>query len=183
MSKAQSEEFYELRGRDLHVWLEYARSLQYSAEVLRDHLLSRMDVPPVLRRVETLGLVHSTMLLLGLAAENLIKGVYVAQNPGLVTREKLDRSLWTSDGGHGIKDFARSLLTLEPEEVELLGRLQEHVVWAGRYPIPTKSSRYYDSEHPQDMLKFNTIDFQMAERLFEKLIVEMDRAHRTHESA
>jgi hypothetical protein len=155
--KAPSEEFYELRGRDPHVWLEYALSLMYSAEVLRDHLLSRMEVPPGLRRVETLGLVHSTMLLLGLAAENLIKGVYVAQNPCIVTREKLDRSLWTSDGGHGLKDFARSLLKLEPEEVERLGRLQEHLVWAGRYPIPTKSSRYYNSEHPQGMLKFHTV--------------------------
>jgi hypothetical protein len=84
-----------------------------------------------------LGVVSSTMLLLGLSFENLIKGVYVARNPTLVDRARLDRSLWRADGGHGIRVFAKSLIALEQVEEDLLDRLQTYVVWAGRFPIPT----------------------------------------------
>lgn len=64
--------------------------------------------------------------------------------------------------------LAKSLMTLEPDEDELLDRLQEYVVWAGRFPIPTKSGRYHQSRNPINKHQFNT-DLSTADRLFEKL--------------
>ncbi len=78
----------------------------------------------------------STLLLLGLAFEDLIKGVDIARDPSLVNLKSLNRSLWKDDSGHAIRKFAKSLMTLDSDEEELLDRLQEAVVWAGRFPIP-----------------------------------------------
>jgi hypothetical protein len=109
------------------------------------------------------------MLLLGLAFENLIKGVYVARNPALVDRTRLDRSPWQADSGHGIRDFAKTLTRLEPDEEELLDRLQEYLVWAGRFPIPTKSGRYHQNRSPVNKQRVSTDDLDTAHRLLEKL--------------
>src|SRR5687767_5965269 len=118
---SESEELYELSGKEALIWLEKAEGHRYCAKILKGHLLEMVGgkTPAWTRRVETLGVVSSVLLLLGLAFENLIKGVYVAQNPRLVDRKRLDRSLWQSDGGHGIADFAKNLMRLTPEEEEL----------------------------------------------------------------
>jgi hypothetical protein len=169
MDREESERLYYSLGSDPLHWLEKAQGLKYGAEVLKHKLVVSMEVAPADRRIETLGLVMSSMLLLGLAMENLIKGVYVAKNPNLVARERIDLSLWAEDSGHGIASFAKTLTPLEHDEEELLRRLQEHVVWAGRYPIPTKSTRFHNSLHPDNLRRLNTEDFRVADRLFVKL--------------
>jgi len=168
---SESEELYELSGKEALMWLEKAQGHRYCAGILKNHVLEMVgnNTPAWSRRIETLGVVSSTLLLLGLAFENLIKGVYVARNPTLVDRTRLDRSLWKADGGHGITDFAKALMKLAPEEEELLDRLQEYVVWAGRFPIPTKSGRYHQNLSPVNKHQFSTADFEVADRLFEKL--------------
>lgn len=169
-TRSESEELYELSGSEALIWLEKAQGLRYCAGILKDKLVEMWnETSPVSRRVETLGVVSSTMLLLGLAFENLIKGVYVARKPALVDRIRLDRSLWQTDGGHGIRDFAKSLMRLEPDEEELLDRLQEYVVWAGRFPVPTKAGRYHQNLSPVNKHQFSTADFDTADRLFGKL--------------
>jgi len=168
---AESEELYELSGREALVWLEKAEGQRYCAGIMKDHLVLLVNghAPAWSRRVEMLGVVSSTMLLLGLSFENLIKGVYVARNPALVDRARLDRSLWRADGGHGIRVFAKSLIALEQVEEDLLDRLQEYVVWAGRFPIPTKSGRYHQNRSPVNKQQFSVADFDVADQLFEKL--------------
>src|ERR1041384_5928619 len=151
------------------IWLEKAQGLRYCARILKEKLLEMVnDTSPASRRIETLGVVSSTLLLLGLAFENLIKGVYVARHPTLVDRTRLDRSLWQSDSGHGILDFAKAMTKLEPDEEELLDRLQEYIVWAGRFPIPTNSGRYHQNLSPVNRHHFGTADFVIADRLFAK---------------
>ncbi len=174
---SESEELYELSGKEALIWLEKAQGHRYCARILKDHLLEMVSAktPAWSRRIETLGAVSSTLLLLGLAFENLIKGVYVARNPALVDRNRLDRSLWQSDGGHGITDFAKRLMPLTSDEEELLNRLQEYVVWAGRFPIPTKSGRYHQNLSPVNKHQFSTSDFEVADRLFEKFNAQLMR--------
>lgn len=169
MTRDESEKLYELVGKDAGIWLEKAQGLKYCALILRNHLLASVDTPPNKRRVETNGLFDSTLLLLGLAFENLIKGAYIAQEPERVDKMRLDRSLWQADSGHGISEFAKSLTHLNPDEEDLLQRLQESIVWASRFPIPTKSSRYHDSRSPVNKRQLSTRDFEVADGLFKKL--------------
>ena len=174
MTRSESDEQYKMIGQESLHWLEKAQGLKYCARVLKEHLLEIIDSPPASRRVETLGVVNSTLLLLGLAFENLIKGVKVAQEPNLVDLNRFDIKLWKKeDGGHGIRTFAKSLVSLSPHEEELLDRLQEAVFWSGRFPIPLKSERYHQSHHPVNKHQFSTMDFEVAEGLFEKLEKEL----------
>ena len=182
LSRSESEELYELSGSDALIWLEKAEGHRYCARILKNQLLEMVNddsTPAWSRRIETLGVVSSTLLLLGLTFENLIKGVYVARNPALVDRTRLDRSLWQSDGGHGITAFAKTLMTLTPEEEELLDRLQEYIVWAGRFPIPTKSRRYHQNLSPVNKHQFGTAYFAVADLLFEKLKEQLMKSRET----
>lgn len=169
MTRNESEKLYELIGKDAAIWLEKAQGLKYCALILKNHLLASVDTPPSRRRVETNALFDSTLLLLGLAFENLIKGAYIAQEPERVDKYRLDRSSWQADSGHGISEFAKTLTHLDTEEEDLLQRLQESIVWASRFPIPTKSSRYHDSRSPVNKRRLSTRDFKVAEDLFNRL--------------
>lgn len=172
MPRDELEAQYELVGGSPKQWLEKSHGFMHCANILMEKLVGMMDVPPHSRRVETLGLVDSILLLLGLAFENLIKGVYIAKHPSLVNRDGLDRSMWKADSGHGITEYADSLVKLEPDEKNLLIRLQEYVVWAGRYPIPTKSGRYGDSKD-SGKHRLSTSDFETSNRLFNKLVSQL----------
>ena len=177
MSKEYWEEQFEIRGNDPYVWLDYALGFRYTAEVLLDHLGStHLNQPPGLRPVDTRGVVMSIMLLLGLAIENAIKGIDVAKKGDLTDRKKLNTSLWKSHKGHGIGVFIRSILPISSAEAELVDRLQEHILWAGRYPIPIESTKYYAAKHPNHKMKFSTGDVDVALGLFQRLEQELQNA-------
>ena len=110
------------------------------------------------------------MLLLGLALENAIKAVHVAfDKTGMVQRVGINSESWRSDGGHDLPDLATKVMELSDEDAELLRRLQEHIIWAGRYPVPKKSSRYFGSLRPKNLRVFNSSDFAVAEELMKRL--------------
>ena len=178
MDQAESERLFQLTGTDSLRWLSIARSLKYSAEVLRDRLIESMKIPAMFRQTETEGLLMSSMLLLGLAIENLVKGVYVAKNPEVVDERKIDSSGWKTDGGHGIADFVKAFISVDQEEEELLVRLQEYIIWAGRYPIPNKSTRFYNSRYPVNKRYLNTRDFRIVDGLFDKLTEVLHNARK-----
>ena len=170
LTRNESDEQYQQIGQEALMWLEKAQGLRYCAEILKSHLLELVKSPPASRRIETNGVVSSATLLLGLAFENLIKGVGIAQDPSLVNSAGLNLKLWKGkDGGHGIRGYAKSLLTLDQEEEELLDRLQESIYWAGRFPIPLRSDRYHESNAPVNKHQLSTQDFTVADQLFKKL--------------
>src|SRR5438128_5199933 len=75
------------------------------------------------------------MLLVGLAIENLAKGIYVARNPTACSSDNLPRELTT----HKAIELLESLdVSLSQAEVSLLERIETFVLWAGRYPIPRR---------------------------------------------
>jgi hypothetical protein len=89
------------------------------------------------------------MTLLGQALENLVKGLVVAAQPGAVR----------SDGGRlvyvwGNKHLSRSLLEedagleLSQAERDVIDTLAEFVLWAGRFPAPSRA--------PQAEQRWNT---------------------------
>ena len=182
MNRSESDEQYRLLGQESLMWLEKAQGLRYCAEILNAHLMEDLvNAPPASRRIETNGVVSSALLLLGLAFENLIKGVDVARDPSLVNLDRLDLRLWRhEDGGHGIRNFAKSLVTLDTDEEELLDRLQESIFWAGRFPIPLKSGRYYESRNPVNKHRLSTADSAVAARLFKKLEAELRKLRSVH---
>lgn len=72
--------------------------------------------------------------LMGLAFENKLKGILVARDSSLVSGGKISREL---AGSHNLLAlFDKVGLDLSTEDRDLLCRLGECVLWAGRYPVP-----------------------------------------------
>ena len=111
---------FEERGRDASAWLRHAHALRTAARPLWD-------------RLSDLG--HIAMMLEGMAVEALAKAVRATQEPALVSDGR-----WTLQT-HDLRSLVDDTgLTLNPDERSLLARLTGFVLWAGRYPIPLKSS-------------------------------------------
>jgi hypothetical protein len=154
-------ETYELLASDAPNWLEQAKGLRLSADVIYAALQKiiplSQTVPGV--REKKLAYVQSFMLLTAAAFENLLKGIAVAEDANGWQRLK-------SDSGHGISDFARALIQLSDAESNLLQRLQEYLVWAGRYTIPTTRTRYVSRRH---LRMFRSTDYAQCGALFDRL--------------
>jgi hypothetical protein len=72
-------------------------------------------------------------MLIGLALENMAKGLMVHGQPGLVTGDGLSNLIKK----HDLPSLVASVgIVLDAEQREGLSLLTDYVVWAGRYPIP-----------------------------------------------
>lgn len=108
------------------------------------------------------------MMLMGFAFENLAKAVLITRDHSIVGDAKLGK--WPTDrGGHGFAKLIRSILCqLSPDEENLLLRLEEYVVWAGRYPIP-KSLHDYKAAEEGRRFTLAGSDVKLVEDMFSRL--------------
>jgi hypothetical protein len=98
--------------------------------------------------VERSGCHYSAYLHAGYAVENAAKAALVARDPMLITdRGTIDRTKLGPSGGHGLRCIAESVLSnLSTENLTLLDKLQEYVVWAGRYTVPMSAEVLFNEE-------------------------------------
>jgi hypothetical protein len=79
------------------------------------------------------------LFLIGLALENLLKGLLVARDGSLVSEGRLSSEV----ANHKLSSlFQRAGITLSPEQRAFVERLSESVTWAGRYPVPKSEDKF-----------------------------------------
>jgi len=160
-----AEAIYEVIEDDPLSWLEQAEGARLSAEVIRTALTTIMPLSQTIPgvREKKLAYMNSFMLLTGISFENLLKGLAVAKKP------KSWREL-RADGGHGLSFYAEKVTTVSAVEARLLERLQEYLLWAGRYAIPTTAQRYANR---RGLRCLRTDDREVASSLFARLKQEL----------
>jgi hypothetical protein len=85
-------------------------------------------------------------LLYAFAMENALKGLMVAQNPGLTSsRHSISKSI-KSHNLIRLAEDARFILAVQ--EVPVLKALSHMAEWAARYPVATKMEKYTNSDNP-----------------------------------
>jgi hypothetical protein len=100
--------------------------------------VAKIDVPP-------LNYVPA-FLLFGFALENLFKGILVKNDPTLISGTRLNGEL----NSHDLSILAKNAkVSLSASERKTCERLTAVVVWAGRYPAPTKPDTYNKLGLPQ----------------------------------
>jgi hypothetical protein len=126
-------------------WFETAKSLRRSAEVLLPIIESELEATPSLAPTDLRAphMDHVYMLLIGLSAENLAKGVAIAKRPEFVANDKMKLGIHVSRAL-----FEQAHIDLSDEEKVLVDRLETHVLWAGRYPIPKDYLSLYPERKP-----------------------------------
>ena len=168
MNNSNEEDIYELLGQSPSSWLEQAELLKMSAMLILEKLIEIRDVgqaQPGIRE-QKLAFTQSYMMLMGLSFEDLIKGVHIVNTPSLSLEGRI--KIWTSyRGGHGISGMIKLVTSTTAKEDNLLRRLEEYAVWAGRYPIPRDTHQYQSAE------KYRTLslpqDPALCDTLFERL--------------
>ena len=161
------QESFAVQSTDPAAWYELARTLRIAAGPVQRRLFEIAETPQNIDgiRLEKLACVRAYMLLTGLAFENLLKAL------GLLLHQSMK-----GRGGHGLLAMAESLtLELTPVERDYLRRLEEYVVWAGRYPVPLAAGTSVKSER-MGLLTFRADDPQLSETLFEKLASELTQS-------
>jgi hypothetical protein len=106
--------------------------IQIEKDNSSDHATAR--IPPQLDQIY--------FFLIGMCLENLIKGILIYQNPNLGNGSELKGKIKS----HDLKTLALDLKKIEilQDELELFDFLKEHIVWIGKYPIPTKATNFYE---------------------------------------
>lgn len=176
---------FEQKGKDAMLWLEQAKKLKISADVIRveldEFIKQELANPPSAEnkyqirsrdineyRIRLLSYIENFMMLTAFAFECLTKGITIAADPQRVTAGKLHMSGWKR-GGHDLAIWAKDA-KLSTIKIDLLTRLEEYSVWAGRYPIPTNINIYTSSKVPQNKETFYyPSDFKLIDELFGEL--------------
>jgi hypothetical protein len=173
--KQNAEELFEIIGSDPYRWLAQAKGMKMVADTILPLLQGELLIPPVFpgTQQKRLAYLDSYMLLIGLAFENVIKGILIGRNPALVTRDKIESGI-LGRKGHGISEGANSIISLTPQEMQLLGRIEEYLFWAGRYPLPLKSGIFINSE-VQELRTYRSDDPASVNKLFDELTDILER--------
>jgi hypothetical protein len=117
------------------------------------------------------------MLLIGLAAENLVKGILVARHDGPTSAGMLAKDLKS----HQLLDLLnRAGVRLDDDQSYLVQRLEVFVVWAGRYPVPGKLDDYLPRRHETGgwgpLTGFYSSDPARVDKLIALLVGELNCA-------
>lgn len=98
---------------------------------------------------------------MGLAFENIFKGVLLYRNPHLVDDGKFGDEF---PAIHDLHQLSEEIdVTLRPEEVFLLQRLSPYIYWFAKYPVPLKAV-YFEA------MELDRADFDTGLRLCARLL-------------
>jgi len=163
---------YQSAASDPRQWLSYARSLQYTADMLKPIFIKEHQMQNQTSRKNYFPISVSQIYLMtvGFAVENYLKGIYVISHPKIIEDDKLVKL-----NRHALLQLMRELkFIISKEEMDFVERLEEFVLWAGRYPIPAKFDRLIPKKH-REGTKYDFIvyslptDAQIASKLLKRL--------------
>jgi hypothetical protein len=132
-------------ARNPDTWLLGARRQLAVAELLFDRVGELRSQASKFFE-EFSGCHYASFMHAGFAVENAVKAVLIARDPTIVLPNgALDAKKLGPKGGHGLRALVTSVLPdLTKEDQDLLLKLEEHVIWAGRYTVPMKAAVLYD---------------------------------------
>ena len=132
MTMRFAEQRYELACSEPMHWLDKAREVRRAADLVWDVSLAEANAFAAGAPLNGEPLFSSVALMLyGFVIENLLKAGLVALGRGRTPGGRFDIK------SHKLEDLADQLtVQLDGEDRELLERLEAHLEWAGRYPIP-----------------------------------------------
>lgn len=167
VSRHQAEDFAQY-ARIPETWAIAARRQLAVAQ----HLFERQrSAASGISWEERSGCHYAAYLHYGFAVENAAKAALVSADPSVVRDDgTLDRSKLGPKGGHDLSSLCTAVLVnLDRPELELLAKLQEYVIWAGRYTIPMNGAVLFDEER---MNRLRLSAAGEAERI-ERLVISL----------
>ena len=128
-------------------WLLMASSLHRAAMIIWEQVeqdrKTQLDPEKLAQSDNIPRLTPVFMFLAGLTIETLVKGILVSQESALDNNGKFK---FNKHNLVGLLEQAS--ITLSHDERDLVGRLEQYIKWAGRYPVPLKTSDFVPRSWP-----------------------------------
>ncbi len=128
-------------------------------------------------------------MLCGFAIENLLKAAIVKSNPQHIRDEAIrDKKLPKILNGHRLNILAqKASISFSVEQIELLQRIEDILVWAGRYPLPLKPEldqpELWTTAHNTSLLRIMDLsDFRETKKLINYIKKQIGINFRNHSS-
>lgn len=177
------EELYQHRASSAQCWLEAARKLKRAADLVRgaDIFMDGRDILGALpfdhqrdaRFARSMEMLPVYKFLVGLAIENLAKGIIMARDPKRAAGRKLRE--W-GKGGHDLPSLVDTAgVSVSDDERRLLSQLSRYVRGAGRYPVAKDVEKEIARTKPTDLGGRLPADVQLADEIVDKLGRELTK--------
>lgn len=148
-------------------WFRQSWEMYEASKALYEVFSDREPIQSEHDNYRRVGAMKGAMLLLGLSAENALKGAYVFQSKPDLSKDRLDPKHFHKIA-HDLSDVARKLdLDLTESQRDLLERLTMFVQWASKYQAPLRKS-----EHEKASGKMKLVypsDYELVEDLISDL--------------
>jgi hypothetical protein len=143
LTEAQTADF-AVYARRPATWLEGSRRHLAVYKVL-SHQFDRLNMQAGRSQDEFSGCFYAAYLHAGLAVENGVTAFLVAEDPTIIKDGRIDRKKLGDRAGHRFATLAERILgSLSQSQREVLLKLEEYVVWAGKYTVPMNAEMLYD---------------------------------------
>lgn len=154
-------------ARNPYIWLFESRCQMTAANTLFDRFEQTLAKGRVEERS---GCYRAAMFHAGLAIENAAKAALIKRDPIIIQNKKIDFKKYCGKGGHDLLKCVKNVLDrLSQEEERLLRKLQQFVIWAGKYALPLYGSVLDDDHLRQEMRLVGNSDRMLIGNVLKRL--------------
>lgn len=150
-------------------WFDYANELKNAAQTLwKSHsntlIFYKTESKSFSRKLYS----RTYFFLLGVAIENLIKGILISENPLYIENGKLSPEIST---GHNLKKLSEKIssISFNENETKILEILSDVLPYWGKYPIPKDFNKIKNEKF------FDEFWYENLIQLYEKLELQIYR--------
>jgi hypothetical protein len=172
MTKPTFSDGFDDLARKPEIWLDESRYQMVAADALFDRFEKIKGTGTIEERN---GYYKAAMFHAGLAIENAAKAVLVKRDPNLIKNKSINFKNLCGKSGHEILKCAQSALgNISVEEERLLTKLQQYIIWAGKYTLPKFGAVLDDHGLLQEMRLINIKDRMIARELLKQLTAKVN---------
>ena len=151
-------------------WL-FAASCHISVwKVLSEHV-ARLLSEGNYKLEEYSGCREAAMFHAGIAIENALKANIIRQEKSIISGGRVNKMKFGNKSGHGLLELAKSALPeISESEERVIRKLEEYVMWAGKYSVPLKAETLYD-RNVKTLLRLTYYsDSEVLETLYNRIV-------------
>ncbi len=172
----------DILAKSRYVWLQTAESLFTASQILyRESDVAFNKLYEYLEKAGSASLdmfpeAHTHIvarMLVGMALENLIKGIILQRFPETIFQGVLDKKITN----HDLKTLLLKLpeIIISEKETAILDELTQSILWRGRFPLPLRVENFINTPHMEnEIMIVQSLFIRLKDKLLEENIAKQE---------